>query len=255
MVARVMTSSLRALVVALAVALPVAASAQDKDKDEESAPDLPFELTTPETAPVAPEAAPAPVVEAPIPTGEEAIRLLSQALDRIAALQMLLGSTEGVDQAKALVELEEARHSLQAALIEVGCLQHDSELRVWLRSEGLMTAEPAVEDDVVVETEETPAPPAGLAPDTFRALVAAIDGVSFTEGKMDVLTRELAAETVTSEQASRLVELFSFSRDRVDALVFLHPRIVDVENFDSLLSALKFESDRETVRNQLGLDG
>ncbi len=254
MVARVMTSSIRALLLVLPLILPGVVLAED---EEEEAPELPFELTTPETAPAAveaAEAAPAPEIEAPIATGEEAIRLLSQALDRIAALQLLLAGTEGVDQEKALAELSEARHALQGALIEVGRLQHDTELRVWLQSEGLMTSEPA--PAVAVEAvEDEPAPPVGLPPETFRALVAAIDSVSFTEGKMDVLTRELAAESVTSEQASRLVELFSFSRDRVDALVFLHPRIVDVENFDSLLSALKFESDRETVRNQLGLDG
>lgn len=253
MVARTMMMAwFRALPLALLLAVPAVAHGGDK---EEVAPDLPFELTAPETAPAAPAATPATEVEAPaVATGEEAIRLLSQALDRISALQLLLGNIEGVDQARALVELDEARQSLQSALIEVGRLQQDTELRVWLRSEGLV-APPVAADEAAIPGEESPAPPAGLAPDTFRALVAAIESVSFTEGKMDVLTRELATDTVTSNQASRLVKLFSFSRDRVDALVFLHSRIVDVENFDSLLSALKFESDRETVRNQLGLDG
>jgi len=251
MVLRAMNTSFRTLLLALPLAFSSAASA-DEDKP---APEVPFELTSaaePAAVLAAPEASAAAEVAAPVPTGAEAVRLLSGALDRIAALQMLLGgSPEGLDRTQALAELEEARHSLQSALIEVGRLQQDADFRVWLRSEGLMTEDPAPEPavDVVVEA------PAGLPPSRFRSLVSAIESVSFTEGKMDVLTRELAVETVTSEQAGRVVELFSFSRDRVDALVFLHPRIVDVENFDSLLSALKFESDRETVRNQLGLDG
>ena len=93
----------------------------------------------------------------------------------------------------------------------------------------------------------------GLSPERLRAVKREVEAISFTEGKMQVLTSQLDGEQMTSEQASALLELLSFSRDRVDALVFFHPRITDPENFDGLLSALKFESDRETVRNQLGL--
>ncbi len=253
-------TSIRALLIAAVLTAPVAVFAEDEGKDEGDTPELPFELQTPDAAPApeAPAAAEAPALdEAAVPVvtpADEAVRLLSQALDRIAALQILIASGEqGVDRDKAQAELDEARRALQSALLEVGKLQQDTELRAWLRSEGLLVEADAAHASAAPGGAEDE--PAGLAPDRFRALITAIDGVSFTEGKMDVLTRELAEATVTSDQASRLVELFSFSRDRVDALVFLHPRIVDPENFDSLLSALKFESDRETVRNQLGLDG
>ena len=70
-----------------------------------------------------------------------------------------------------------------------------------------------------------------------------------------MLESELESERLTSAQAWSLAELFDFSRDRVEALVFLHPRVVDPENFVELLSSLKFESDRATVRSRLGLDG
>jgi len=92
----------------------------------------------------------------------------------------------------------------------------------------------------------------GLSPEQLRTIVREVEAISFTEGKMAVVTNQLDSETLTSEQASSLLELFGFSRDRVDLLVFFHPRITDPENFDGLLSALKFESDREAVRNQVG---
>ncbi len=201
-----------------------------------------------ESAPTAPAAANATLEPAAVDA--VAAALVGAALDRLAAVQVLLSTVDGVvDREAALAELQDARESLRAALVEVGRLQADANLKEWLKDEGLVAVD-APAEELVVE-----AVPAGLARDRFAALLAAVEAVSFSEGKMQVLSRDLGDDRVTSEQASRLVQLFNFSRDRVDALVFLHPRIVDPENFDGLLSSLKFESDRETVRNQLGLDG
>ncbi len=107
----------------------------------------------------------------------------------------------------------------------------------------------------VTAVEPPTGEPSALDDDGFAALTTEIEGVAFTTGKMQALQGALSHRTVTTDQARALVELFSFSRDRVDALVYLHPRVVDPENFDGLLSALKFESDRQLVRTQLGLDG
>ena len=250
-------SSPRLLLLLALLVTPAASFAGD---DEETAPagdevDLLRGTADAPEAPLSldglPELSPLPSTESV--AGVEAVRLLSDALDRIAALEILLASSaDGVDRDQALVELAEVRRSLHSALVEVGRLKEDGDLRAWLLAEGLLTA--PVEEPVGVAETEAPAEP-GLPSERFVAIVATIEGVSFTEGKMQVLTRELEQETVTSEQAAALVELFSFSRDRVDALVFLHPRLVDQENFEQLLSSLKFESDRETVRNTLGLEG
>ncbi len=213
------------------------------------------------TAPEKPAAAeqPKPVPEAlredlaaEADAGVRASALLQVALDRLVNAELLLVG-EGTETAVALADLEAARQSLQAALVEVRRLREGADLKLWLLQNELLvsTAEPApAEPEPVVD-----AAPESMPGEAFTAVVAAIQDVSFTKGKMQVLTRELESARVTTAQAGALVELFSFSRDRVDALVFLHPRVLDPENFVGLLSSLKFESDRENVRNQLGLDG
>ena len=202
-------------------------------------------------APDAPEATVAPVADQPwLPApGEAAVEAVGLALDRIAALELLLAGVEELDLEGARAELEAARIALRLALVELGRLRQEEDLRAWLIAGGLAAAPPETDVEAAGATPDVP----GLSSDRMRAIVTEIEGVSFTEGKMQVLTRQLDAEVLTSEQASLLLQLFSFSRDRVEALVFFHPRMTDPENFDGLLSALKFESDRETVRNQLGL--
>lgn len=196
--------------------------------------------------------APAADAVAPTPAGDAAVAALTLAIERIVSIEQALAAGAGtLDPAALDAGLKDARMALLAALVEVGRLRQDEDLRAWLVAEGVVRPEPRAEAG-----EGGPAPqPQGIGPERLRQVVAAIQSISFAAGKMQVLTRELAGERVTSQQASALLELFSFSRDRVDALVFLHPRIVDQENFDGLLAALKFESDRETVRSRLGLGG
>ena len=83
----------------------------------------------------------------------------------------------------------------------------------------------------------------------------AIESAPFKDDKMQVLRTSLSGMRVSTEQVERLLDLFSLSSHRVDALVFLHPRITDPEAFESLLVTLKFESDRQAVIDRLGLGG
>ncbi|MBN94518.1 MAG: hypothetical protein CL928_10660, partial [Deltaproteobacteria bacterium] len=89
----------------------------------------------------------------------------------------------------------------------------------------------------------------------LKALVGDVEAAPFKDGKMAALENTLGRRYLTTAQAGRLVDLFSFSRDKVDALVFLYPRILDSDQFESLLESLKFASDRMAVRRELGLEG
>jgi hypothetical protein len=185
--------------------------------------------------------------------GVRATLLVNLALRRLVALEVLLSATNSaVERDATTAELVAIRQALHGALVEVGRLREDSDLRLWLTQQGLVDAPAKAPvqgpDAALVE-------PRTLPEDAFAALTSEIEGVAFTTGKMQALQDRLSGHTVTTAQARLLLELFSFSRDRVDALVFLHPRVQDPENFDGLLSALKFESDRASVRSQLGLDG
>ncbi len=209
----------------------------------------------------APGDAPAPTAELPsdrpLPEGKDpgtqATLLVSLALDRLAGLEMLIATSSGAgDRDATLRELAGVRQALHAALVEVGRLREGADLRDLLDQRGALNPPPAA--------GTPPAPPAAPDPaavsaDEFKGITASIAKIAFTTGKMQELVGRLEGRRVTTAQARQLVELFSFSRDRVDALIFLHARIRDPENFDGLLSALKFESDRASVRSQLGLDG
>ena len=195
---------------------------------------------------------PAPVE--PEPASTSAADLVQDALNNLATAQALVVAAEDelseAERGQLLEELVAARRELEHALVAIGRMERGDDLRALLEEAGL----------VLTETERTAADEElerskGLRPQRFEEVVRAITAVSFTEGKMQVLRSELADEILTSAQAWSFVELFSFSRDRVEALVFLHPKVVDQENFAALLGKLKFESDRVTVRERLGLDG
>ncbi len=271
-----MNSACLALALALALLPGLALAEEDEESSEQAAEGeaqgskggevelldgkrpMPATSETPELEAVSSE--PDPVLPgssstATASSGQEALRLVRRSLDRIADLQLRVASDDPEwDREATLAELAELRRALEVTLFELGRLTEGQDLRTWIESEGLLSVV-GTEASVPVAAQEEDQEPAGLTTERFSAVLAGIRAASFTEGKMQILTQELESERVTSVQVQEIVELFSFSRDRVDALVFLHPRILDPENFDQLLAALKFESDRETVRSQLGLDG
>ena len=151
-------------------------------------------------------------------------------------------------------ELASMRDELHGALIALGQLRQDRDVRKWAVDEGYVLV-PAVSQRGVGQSpvKETTAAARALSDDDVDALQREIDGAPFNEGKLSVLQDGIAGRTLVARQAEQLLELFSFSRDRVDVLVFVHPRLARGEDFSRLLAALKFESDRQAVRDRLGL--
>jgi hypothetical protein len=250
-------SFLARLLFALLLALPlVVAAAPPADTDssggqadsaeERPTPAEPSPESSAEAAPV--------VIAASEPEVIRAADHVQKALDRLATSQALVIASEDGQDAAARAELSlqllEARRSLERALVAIGKLEGAGDLRALLEESGLVLTE-GERATVLVEQERL----RGLSAERFQQVVAAMTSIAFSEGRMQQLKAELKEQSLTSAQSWALVELFDFSRDRVEALVFLHPKIVDPENFAELLSGLKFESDRETVRSRLGLEG
>ena len=222
----------------------------------------PAEAATVEAAPVEratqPEAAAGDAT--PDSTVEAALR---HALDQVAVLQRLLAEGhDGEGPVPGQGELDDIRRILQDSLVEVARFEQDASLRQWLEGEGLRAAlaeveRSAVTEVVATEAEPEPEPEVASAIDAkrLRGVKRAIEDAPFKEGKMAVLTDQLQNVRLRTEQVGELIGLFAFSRDKVEALVFLHPRLVDPERFEDLLSSLKFASDRIAVRQRLGLGG
>jgi len=204
--------------------------------------------------------------DALVSPAEQALR---RALDTVSELQLVLASEhEGDGPIRGQTELTEVRRSLEDALVELTRLEQQQSLLQWLEGEGLRAAltefdserekeeaQEALEAAAVAEAEVSDSDPVAVDEARLRGVKRAIDDAPFKEGKMQVLTDQLRDARVSSEQVAELIELFAFSRDKVEALVFLHPRLVDPERFDDLLATLKFASDRMAVRQRLGLSG
>ena len=126
--------------------------------------------------------------------------------------------------------------------------------RVWLEESGYVVLKmQAPLDGEPVQAAEGPGKETGpLLASEVDALKRSIEGAPFNEGKLQLLQEGIDGRTLTAVQAEGLLELFSFSRDRVDVLVFLHPKLEPEEDFWRLLLALKFESDRQAVRDRIG---
>jgi hypothetical protein len=175
------------------------------------------------------------------------------ALSALTAAELLLAGAPATTTADPRDLLETARIELQEALVELGAALEQQRLRAWLDERLPASVE---SPEAMVSLDMTPVDPVGaVSASTLEEVRRAIESAPFKDDKMQVLRTNLTAARVSSEQVATLLELFTLSSHRVDALVFLHPRITDPEKFGSLLGTLKFESDRQTVLDRLGLGG
>ena len=86
----------------------------------------------------------------------------------------------------------------------------------------------------------------------FDSVVAAVDSESFSSGKLTVLRDASRARWFSVNQVQRLMGLFTFGKDMVDAGAILHPRTVDLENWYLVYSAFTFDSDKDKLRQRVG---
>ncbi len=98
-----------------------------------------------------------------------------------------------------------------------------------------------------------PMPPLAMAAEPFAALTAAVESESFGDEKVAVLRAAAADNLFVVEQVRRLLPLFTFSDERVEAAVILYPRTIDQENWFQVYQEFDFDSDKEELRKRLGL--
>lgn len=241
----------RLVTIALCAALWLPSSARASEEEQVlGAPtgDTPAEETPEAPPPEAPASTPAPDGEGPADEAEQAVRA---ALDRLADIEV--AAARG-DASATRAQLDQLRDTLHDALMALGELRRDRELRTWVEQQGLAIVKVDGTEEEAAAQEAGAAASGPMTPTEVADLARSIEGAPFNEGKLQILEEGLEGRTVRIAQAEQLLELFSFSRDRVDVLVFLYPRLAEDGEFGRLLSALKFESDRQAVRDRLGLD-
>jgi len=98
-----------------------------------------------------------------------------------------------------------------------------------------------------------PLEPLPMASGPFLQLTAAMEAESFDDGKLATLRTAAHGNHFTVSQAATLVGLLTFSDGKVDTAVELYPRVVDPENWYQIYGVFDFDSDKEELRERLGL--
>ena len=84
----------------------------------------------------------------------------------------------------------------------------------------------------------------------FGALVEAVKAESFSEAKLDVV--RTAEASLTVDQVGQLVDLFSFSAEKVKVVELTNQRLIDRQNAFKLYSHFTFDGDKKQVKAILG---
>ena len=100
----------------------------------------------------------------------------------------------------------------------------------------------------VKEVNEAPRPRSGMV--DFAALVEAVKAESFSEAKLDVVRTADASFTV--DQVGQLIDLFSFSAEKVKVVELTQQRLIDRQNAFKLYSHFTFDGDKKQVKAILG---
>ena len=90
-----------------------------------------------------------------------------------------------------------------------------------------------------------------MDPPAFQALLTAIRGGSFSANQMAVIEEAAAYHFFLVAQLREIVKSLSFSGNQVRAVELIAPRLVDLENGFTLLSAFTFSRDQEQVKRIL----
>ncbi len=105
---------------------------------------------------------------------------------------------------------------------------------------------------VVVVDEHPDASPRACSPGDFAGVLSAVEKESFSSGKLERLEDATVDRWYTSAQVRRMLDLFSFDNDKVEAAVVMHPRVVDMENWFRVHDAFTFDSSKDELRKRVG---
>jgi hypothetical protein len=96
-----------------------------------------------------------------------------------------------------------------------------------------------------------PAPPPGTpaaGPGDVDRIVAAVEAESFADGKLSALEFSARGARITAAEARRVIDLFTYSGDKLKALTTLRGAITDPANWNQVVDAFTHSSDRDAAR-------
>jgi hypothetical protein len=100
---------------------------------------------------------------------------------------------------------------------------------------------------------EGPARPVIISDDDFARLLRGLAAGPFDNDRVTFVENFARARTFTSAHVREIARTFQFDDGRGKAAVLLYPRVVDPENFFTVLEVFTFDANRKAVREKLKL--
>lgn len=83
----------------------------------------------------------------------------------------------------------------------------------------------------------------------FNKFKQNVENESFGDDMLSVVRIGAKSKYFTTNQVVRLIELFSFSDEKIETVQICWPKVVDQDNAHNLIGAFTFSSDKEKVEN------
>ncbi|MHB8873318.1 MAG: DUF4476 domain-containing protein, partial [Myxococcaceae bacterium] len=106
---------------------------------------------------------------------------------------------------------------------------------------------------VAVEVDAAPRAGACLDQGDLSAITTQISEESFSEQKLAVLEAAAAQRGFCAAQVIEVLGLYSFSKDKLQALRLMKSHIVDPQNQYKILGAFTFDNDKKQAKSILGV--
>lgn len=123
---------------------------------------------------------------------------------------------------------------------------------LWARVDTAPVVTPvrAVQPEPIVQA--APARASCLGAGDLASIRQAVEGESFSDGKLNVLGTAASERSVCVSEVVQLLALFDFSKDKLTALELLKPGISDLKNAYQVYGAFDFDADKQKAKAILG---
>lgn len=81
----------------------------------------------------------------------------------------------------------------------------------------------------------------------FNDLLQNVENESFADDQLVLIRIAVKSKYFTIEQLIRLIDVFSFSEEKISCLRLVYPKVIDKENAHNLLSAFTYSEDKQQV--------
>jgi hypothetical protein len=101
-----------------------------------------------------------------------------------------------------------------------------------------------VKEEKVIETKKMNI---AMSEREFQQLYSNVEDESFADDQLSVVRIATQSKYFTIDQLTRLLDLFSFSDDKINCVKLVYPKVVDTDNAHNLLKAFTYSDDKKKV--------